>query len=101
MYYSLIKPIVENNWAEIEASQYPEDLLTEWADSAVPIYTINIIRAWYQDLPSVAMDAWRDTGLEVSPETTIVDLMKIDLYLHLEGLYNRAYSEILATKEGN
>lgn len=101
MYYTTVREFVERNWDEIEASKYPEDLLTEWADSDVPIYTIEIIKTWYQDLPTGAMDAWQEVGFEFGPTTSIVDLMKLDIFLHLEGLYNRAYSEILATKEGN
>lgn len=98
MFYETIKELVANNWDALEASQYPEDLLIEWADSNVPIYNTDIYRYW-GDLPPEALDEWQSVGMESS--STIIDLMKVDLFLYLEGLYNRAYSELLALKEGN
>lgn len=100
MFYEDIYAEVERNWDALEASQYPEDLLIEWADSAVPIYNTDIYNQW-GNLPPEALDEWQSVGFEVSSETTIIDLMKVDLFLYLEGLYNRAYSELLALKEGN
>ena len=98
MYYEEIYKIVETWFEHLEKSEYPEDLLAEWADSAVPIYNNEIYAQW-GGLPADAQDEWQDVGMESS--STILDLMRIDLYLHLEGLYNRAYSELTALKEGN
>lgn len=100
MFYENIRAFVEANWAELEASKYPEDLIHYWADSEVPVYNSEIYSQW-GSLPADAHDEWQSVGFEVSIESTILDLMKVDIYLYLYGLYNRAYSEILATKEGN
>jgi hypothetical protein len=100
MSYNEIIEALERNWAEIEESQYPEDLIREWAESDVPIYNSDIYRDW-GSLPVDAQDEWREQGIEVSPDDTILSLMRIDLFLHIEGLYNRAYHDLLASKEGN
>ena len=99
MQYEEIYKVVETWFEHLQASEYPEDLLTEWADSAVPVYNTDIYNEW-GNLPPEALDEWQGAGLNKS-SSTIIDLMRIDLYLHLEGLYNRAYSELLTLKEGN
>jgi hypothetical protein len=100
MNYEKIYSAVQTWFEYLEKSEYPEDLLREWAESDVPIYNSDIYRDW-GSLPVDAQDEWREQGIEVSPDDTILSLMRIDLFLHIEGLYNRAYHDLLASKEGN
>lgn len=100
MNYEKIYSAVQTWFEYLEKSEYPEDLLREWAESDVPIYNSDIYDQW-GSLPVDAQDEWREQGIEVSPDDTILSLMRIDLFLHIEGLYNRAYHDLLASKEGN
>jgi predicted Rossmann fold nucleotide-binding protein DprA/Smf involved in DNA uptake len=90
---SEMKQEILENWAQFADNAYPEDLLAEFADSALPAYTNDIIQEW-QHMPSEFDDYWQE--LELPKPENIIGLMQIDLsnyYLHLA---NTAYSEICA-----
>lgn len=75
-----------------------EDTCHEIADSNTPVYYSDIISEW-QALPSEYSDTWREHGHETTPETTITQLMAVDLYYYYHELAYRAYQEIQDEKE--
>jgi hypothetical protein len=81
-----------------EYDNLTEDAVHEIADSNCPIYYSEIIAEW-QQLPSEYSDTWRDHGHEVTPETTITNLMAIDLYYYYLELANKAFAEISVERE--
>jgi hypothetical protein len=91
---SEMKQEILENWAQFESSAYPEDLLTEFADSALPVYYGDIIQEW-QHMPNEFTDSWQDMG-EILPNTGITTLMQMDLFNYYLHLANTAYSEICA-----
>ena len=96
--YNEIIAELERNWEALESSLYPEDLVREWAESEVPIYNSDIYSEW-GSLPRDAQDEWAGVGFEFSSETTILELMRMDLFLYIDGQYSRAYADLLASKE--
>lgn len=91
-----IRAEILQDWETLESSQYPEDLLSEWADSAVPIYNNDIIEDW-QEMPSDYDDSWKEYG---NPEDNgIISLMRIDLFAYYYDTYTKIYREILDEKE--
>lgn len=91
-----IKAELLENWDYLESSQYPEDLLAEWADSAVPIYNNEIIEDW-QEMPSDYDDSWKEYG---NPEDNgIISLMRIDLFAYYLDTYTKIYREISHDKD--
>lgn len=74
----------------------PDRAIQEMADSLVPIYNTEIIREW-TDLPMSESDRWQEVGRD---ETyTIVDLMRLDLYLYYETQVTLAWYELSNGKE--
>lgn len=89
--YAEILETVARNLETIQDNPYPDDALSEWADSEVPIYTNEIIAEW-RDLDS---DYW-DRGSDYkADDSTIVDLMRYDLYAYYTESFYRAYREVL------
>lgn len=97
MNYSDIKQEIADNWEQFESNQYPEDLISEFADSATPIYYGEIIRDW-QEMPSEFGEYWKEVYGETVPENvSITDLMSADLYNYYRHTYQRAYNELADT----
>lgn len=74
---------------------YPEDLATEYADSAVPIYYGEIIEAWNQ-LPAEYCNQFHEVITELPDR--IEDLMKTDIFLYYQTLYSSAIAELTSGK---
>ena len=91
-----IRQEILDEWQELEDTAYPEDLIAEWADSQIPIYYGEIIEEW-RDMPSSFSDTWQEYG--VSPDTTITDLMSLDLGNYYRTKYAEIYEEIKTEKE--
>ena len=97
MNYTDIKQEILDNWAELEESAYPDDLLREMADSACPVYYSDIIKDW-QEMPSEFNDQWQEFT-EVSQDSTIFSLMTADLFNYYDTKYTEVYNDIKTTKE--
>lgn len=65
----------------------------ELADSLTPVYTADIIAEWAQ-LPSDRSDIWREFTDVPTEETTITDLMKVDLFWYYHEEIVSALDEI-------
>jgi hypothetical protein len=87
-----MKQELKDNWQDFASNQYPEDLLTEFADSACPVYYSDIIQEW-QEMPSEFDDSWRDFG-EMPEGSTITKLMLGDLFNYYHHLAHNAYNEL-------
>ena len=94
--YHEIKKDLLGNWEAITDSQYPEDYLNEFADGYIPVYTNEIIKDW-SEMPSEFDNFWQDYG--ITHDTTIPDLMRIDLYGYYRDQAQTAYNQILEEKE--
>jgi hypothetical protein len=97
MNHSDIKQEILDNWAELEESAYPDDLLREMADSACPVYYSDIMTDW-QEMPNEFTDSWQEF-VEISQDSTIFSLMSADLFNYYDTEYTRIYNEIKETKE--
>lgn len=97
MDYLYIKREILDNWAELEESAYPDDLLREMADSACPVYYSDIIKDW-QEMPSEYNDRWQEFT-ELGGDTTIFSLMSADLFNYYDSQYTEIYNEIKTEKE--
>jgi hypothetical protein len=74
-----IKEYLLDEIDQIKESSYPEDLVTELADSLIPIYYSEIIKEWIQ-LDSEFMDRWKEYGYDTQKnEGGIMKLMQVDL----------------------
>lgn len=92
--------IVRSNADELAGSQYPEDLLNEWAQSCVSIYTAEIQRDWC-NLDFEHQNRWEEcfSLKDLGEDKGIEYLMTVDLVLYYEGLFDRAWREIEAELE--
>lgn len=91
-----IKKDLLDNWEYLQEVQYPEDCLNEYADGYLPTYTNEIIADW-SEMPSEFDNSWQDYG--ATKDSTIIDLMKIDLFTYYRNETQNAYNEIRAEKE--
>jgi hypothetical protein len=93
--YESIKATVTELLPELEATQYPEDLLNEYAQGEVPIYTSEIQTEWVE-LEFDDQNCWQDcfSLSDLSKDTDITYLMTIDLVIYYEALFSRAYDEL-------
>lgn len=74
--------------------------LSELADAEIPIYTQEIIDEW-DSLRSEDTDRWQEcyTPSEIGDnKTSIIDLMRIDLFLFYDGLYAKAWEQVKEEK---
>lgn len=94
---SQIKATILDDWEQVSTAKYPEDLLTEFVDSELPIYYGDIINEW-RDLTNLDSNRFNEI-MEITPTTTIYDLMLADLFLYYHDQFNVAYKEILNEKE--
>ena len=89
-----IRSIVLDEWTQLKESDYPEDLLTEFADSHTPIMYGDIISEW-SDLPMEDTDQWKQFGFdETFEQGGITKLMQVDLYLYYERLFREVFEEL-------
>ena len=95
MNYSDIKQELKDNWEQFASNQYPDDLLTEFADSACPVYYGEIIRDW-QEMPSEFSDVWCEEGYTGN---TITALMTYDLFNYYRHEYHKIYNELCEEME--
>jgi hypothetical protein len=91
--YNELKADMLSDWENLD-----EDSLDEHADSLTPIYYSDIIEQW-QGLTMEESDTWREHGHEITLETTITNLMAIDLFYYYLEAVNKAYEELKAEKE--
>jgi hypothetical protein len=91
--YSDVKDQVLTEIREYDLTNdtYPEDRLSEMADSEVPTYTNEIISEWC-DLPFDSRDRWQDFGSDSN--ATITHLMALDLVIYYQELFRQAYFEL-------
>lgn len=94
MYFndSDIKSDIYDHLEQLKAHSYPEDLLSELADSATPVYYNQIIQDW-TEMPNEFTDSWQE--LYVSEDAGILARMQMDLYNYYQDRYSRIYQEIL------
>ena len=98
MYFSDsdIKSDIYDHLEQLKDSAYPEDLISELADSATPVYYNQIISDW-QEMPSEFNDSWQDLGTDGS--AGIMTLMQMDLFNYYQDRYNRIYQEVMQDEE--
>jgi hypothetical protein len=96
--YQDAKGIIDSEWETLKESAYPEDFISEYADSLVPIYYNGILEEW-SSLPSEYEDSWKGYGIDEN--TTIYTLMSIDLLNYYRDLLTRAYNEYRQDKEND
>lgn len=74
-----IKEYLLDEIDQIKESSYPEDLVTELADSLIPIYYSEIMKEWV-NLDSEFCDRWKEYGYDTQKnEGGIMQLMQVDL----------------------
>jgi hypothetical protein len=95
MNYSDIKKEILENWEQFADNPYPEELLNEFADSALPIYYSEIISDW-QEMPSEFDNVWAEEGYT---SDSITALMSYDLENYYRHQYHRIYNEIMHDQE--
>jgi hypothetical protein len=88
--YAEIKERVLAELERLKATSYPEDILTELADSEVPIYYSEIIDEW-REMPSEYCDNWHGFGYE---SDRITNLMAYDLATYYQERFDLAWTEI-------
>jgi hypothetical protein len=91
--YNQLKADMLSEWDNLD-----DDRLEEHADSLTPVYYSDIIEQW-RGLTMEESDTWREHGHEITPETTITNLMAIDLFYYYSEAVNRAYEELKAEKQ--
>ena len=96
MYFTFgeIKTALEEHWAEIEESTYPDDWLLEFSNGIVPVYNSQIIDDW-KAMPSEYDEAGADIAGE---DDTIIDRMKTDLWCYYRDQVWSAYYQVKGEK---
>jgi hypothetical protein len=99
MYFdnSDIKGDILDHWEQLQDRAYPEDLLSELAESACPVYYSDIIKDW-QEMPNEFTDSWQEFA-EATKETSIFTLMGWDLWNYYQDAYRRIFAEVSQDKE--
>lgn len=93
--YQEIKERILSELEQLKQSPYPENILTELADSEVPIYYGDIIEEW-REMPSEYSDNWNVFGYEGDK---ITDLMAYDLATYYQERFDLAWTEIKEEEE--
>ena len=99
--YAQIKEQVIELLPELLADKYPEDLLSQYADSEIPAYTYQTQQEWVE-LEFADQNRWRDCFAlsDLGEDNASIDyLMRVDLFLYYEGLFARAYRELTEDAE--
>ena len=94
MNYTDIKKELTDNWEQFADNQYPDDLITDFADSAVPVYNNEVIQDW-SEMPSEFDDSAQD--FDIDPDATIMTRMSLDLFNYYRHQYQKAYNELAET----
>lgn len=93
--YQEVLSMVKEGMAELTEAKYPEELLNEWAQGCVSIYTAEIQSEWVS-LDFADQNRWRDHFAlsDLGEDKDIEYLMTIDLCVYYEGLFDQAYREV-------
>lgn len=94
--YKQIEEDIRSEWSDFETDF--DRAVNEMADSVTPIYNSDIIREW-SGLSSDDSDRWHEFGYSVSEMVSIVDLMKIDLFIYYQAVIDSIANTILEEKE--
>jgi len=87
---------VSANSVYILGATYPQDLASEYADGATPIYYSEIISEWVKLSDS---DSNRFSEITDSMPERIEDLMRYDLYLYYLNAYSGAIAKLVDESE--
>jgi hypothetical protein len=98
-----IKQEILDNWDYLGETNYPEDLLSELAESALPIYYKDILNDW-AEMPNEYTDSWteltanKDGTLFVGKNPKITNFMIMDLFNYYHNAYTEIYEQIKTEK---
>jgi hypothetical protein len=70
----------------------------EWIDGYLPVYYNQIIKEW-QEMPSEYNDRGNAELGHLGQETTIYNLMSLDLFLYYSDIFNEAVTELEEEEE--
>jgi hypothetical protein len=84
------KTEIEKGYITLEEIQ---DNSGEWVDGYLPVYYNQIVEEW-QKMPSEYNDRGQAELGHLEQETTIYNLMSLDLYLYYTDIFNSAISEL-------
>jgi hypothetical protein len=93
-----IREDILENWKWIVEEKYPEDYITQLAESQCPVYNPAIIAEWIQ-LPSENSNKFSEIMSDIDDSISIEGLMATDLYLYYTNEYSRIYYEITEEKK--
>ena len=97
MYFSdedIKKELIEN-WEQLEGSAYPEDLVSQFADGATPVYYSDIVSDWFE-MGRDYQDEWQEFGYQ---NEGIMGLMSVDVNLYYQTRYSAIFVELKEEKE--
>lgn len=100
-----IKNDILENWDYLGETKYPEDLLSELAESALPVYYHRILSDW-TEMPNEYTDSWKemvaiqqDGAVFMGDKQSIYNLMLMDLFNYYHDAYTEIYSEVRQDKQ--
>lgn len=100
--YEEIKKELADNWERFEGLDEfgAGDIITEYADSFIPVYNNEIIKDW-AEMPSEFDDSWQEElGCDWNAsDRGIVALMAFDLFGYYREQTINAWNELLTEKE--
>jgi hypothetical protein len=89
--YNQIKEQIKDELEQLKDSSYPEDIITELADSEVPFYYAEIIEEWCA-LDSDDIDCWKEQDQKAV--LRITELMAYDLSVYYTRQFLMAWEDI-------
>ena len=100
-----IKGDILSNWEYLTTTNYPEDFLSELAESALPVYYHRILSDW-TEMPNEYTDSWKemaaireDGSVFMGDKQSIYNLMLMDLFNYYSDTYMEIYGEVRQDKE--
>jgi hypothetical protein len=102
-----IKGDILDNWEQLTCcgNSHTEDLLTELAESALPVYYHRILSDW-TEMPNEYTDSWKemvaiqqDGAVFMGDKQSIYNLMLMDLFNYYHDAYSEVYAEVRQDKE--
>ena len=100
-----IKGDILSNWDYLTTTNYPEDVLSELAESAMPVYYHRILSDW-TEMPNEYTDSWKDSitvekdgTVSLGNNPSIYTLMLVDLFNYYSDTYQEVYDEVKQDKE--
>jgi len=94
-----IKAEIMDNLEQLKENPYPEDLLTELAESNTPIMYHDIISEW-QQMPREFDNGWQMYGFDESFDSGgIYSLMAIDLQLYYDSQFLEVWQQVKEEQE--